>query len=97
MSSRRIAILAIVSFIVAVPLGGFAFGFVNCSGCGWSIPGRILIGCIMAILTTLFGGFPRQNEAGTGEPFNAWPYILSVAVLVFGIGIYREYRSLRRS
>ena len=92
MKTRRLVVIALVSAVVAGPLGGFVFGLMNCSDCGWNVFGRVFIGCVMAILTPVCGGFPPRNEGGVGERFNAWPHIITVALITFGILVYLESR-----
>jgi hypothetical protein len=92
MNPKRISIIAIISAVAAGPIGGFFFGFMNCSDCGWNVFSRAFIGCVMAVLTPLYGGFPPQNEGGVGAPFNAWPHIAGAAVLTFGTLVYLEHR-----
>ena len=96
MSPKRLLILLAISIALAGPAGGFIFGFMNCSDCGWNVLGRLFIGCIMAVLAPLSGGFPPQNEGGVGPPFNAWPHIIATGVLTFGLLVYRERRKTRK-
>lgn len=92
MKSKRILMIAVISFIVAGPLGGFFFGFLNASDPNPGIFGRLFIGCVMAVLTPLSFGFPPQNEGGVGPPFNAWPHIAIAGVAVFTTLLLRERR-----
>jgi hypothetical protein len=96
MKAMRILKLAAISIVAAGPVGGFIFGFITCSDCGWNIFGRMFIGCVMAVLTPLYAGFPPQNEGGVGPPFNAWPQIIIAALLVFACLLYRERRHLKQ-
>jgi hypothetical protein len=96
MKPKRLFVIALISIVVAGPFGGFVFGFLNCSDCGWNIFSRTFIGCVMAILTPLSGGFPPQNEGGVGPPFNAWPHIIAAAITIFIILIYRERRKIKK-
>jgi hypothetical protein len=92
MKITRLLVIAAMSIVAAGPLGGFVFGFITCSDCGWNIVSRAFIGCVMAIVTPLSGGFPPQNEGGVGEPFNTWPYIITAGLFVFALLAYRDYR-----
>ena len=92
MNIKRLLGVIAISIVAAGPLGGFIFGFITCSDCGWNILGRVFIGCVMAVLTPLSGGFPPQNEGGVGAPFNAWPHIAAAGVIVFAVLFYRERR-----
>lgn len=96
MKLSRLLVIAAISIVAAGPLGGFIFGFVTCSDCGWNVFARAFIGCVMAILTPLSGGFPPRNEGGVGAPFNAWPHIAAAGVIVFSILSYRERRKRKR-
>lgn len=96
MKTRRILILLVISLAVAGPAGGFIFGVLNCDDCGWNMLGRLFVGCVMAVLTPLSGGFPPQNEGGVGPPFNAWPHIVAAGILTFGFLVYRECRKTQR-
>jgi hypothetical protein len=72
------------SLFLAMPIGGFFFGFVHAQDCAWwNFLGRGFIGLVVMVLTPLFFGFPPQNEGGVGEPFNAWPYIFVCYPVVF--------------
>jgi hypothetical protein len=76
---------AIVCAIIAFPLGGFVFGFLNCEDCGWNILERVFIGMVLAVLTPITGGFP----AFAGSPPNVWPYISSVALVLYFLLVLR--------
>jgi hypothetical protein len=52
-----LAILALLILIVAVPTGGFVFGFFFCQGCGLNIAYRILNGFLFAFFTVITHGF----------------------------------------
>jgi hypothetical protein len=78
-------ILTVASGGAAVPAGGFLFGFVHAEPDSVSISGRIMVGIIFAILTTITGGYPPKNEGLVGDPWNAWPYILGVWGVISGI------------
>ena len=96
MKPRRLAVLALISAALAMPLGGFLFGFVQCDDCGFNILGRGFIGLVFAVLTPLSGGFPPQNEGGVGAPFNAWPHIVATWLLLSGWLLYRETMKTRK-
>jgi hypothetical protein len=96
MSNKRILIAAFISAVSAFPLGGFIFGVMNCSDCGGNFFGRLLVGCVFAVLTPLSGGFPPRDEGGMHAPFNAWPHIVAVGVVVFGSIMYYELIKARR-
>jgi hypothetical protein len=96
MTTKRLLVIVAVSIVAAGPLGGFIFGFITCDDCGWNVFGRAFIGCVMAVITPLSGGFPPQNEGGVGAPFNAWPHIAGAGIVVFAILFYRERRKRKR-
>jgi hypothetical protein len=80
---KRLLIPALISLVLAMPVGGFVFGFVHCTDCGWDVLGRGFIGIVSAFLTSIFLGFPPRNEGGVGAPYNAWPYIIVAFLVVF--------------
>jgi hypothetical protein len=97
---RKLLVLLIVSFAVAIPLGGFAFGFVHCKDCGAGISGilgRVLIGIVFTVLTVLFAGYPPQNEGGVGEPYNVWPYIVTCWTILLVVGMLLMFLRRRQS
>jgi len=59
---------------------------------------RALIGAVFAILTPLSFGFPPKNEAGSGEPWNAWPHIAVSALVIFAllIAVFYKLRTKER-
>jgi hypothetical protein len=81
----RLVIAAMVSFMLAFPIGGFVFGFLHCNCRSGDFLGRTLIGAVFAILTPVSFGFPPKNEAGSGEPWNAWPHIAVSALVIFAL------------
>ena len=96
MKAVRLVAFMMISLVAAGPFGGFVFGFLTCSDCGWNIFGRLFIGCVMAVLTPLSGGFPPRNEGGVGEPFNAWPHIVMVGFVVFAVLVYRDIKKQKQ-
>jgi hypothetical protein len=82
----RLLLPALLSLTLCMPIGGFIFGLVNaedCDGILANVLGRPFIGLVFAFLTVAFWGFPPRNGGGVGEPFNVWPYILPVAIVLF--------------
>jgi len=93
----KLATYAVKSVALALPIGGFVFGFLVAQGGDedsflLSILGRILVGIVFAFLTPITFGFPPRNEAGTGEPLNAWPCIGISALIIFALFLMRDYR-----
>jgi hypothetical protein len=95
-TTKRLLALVGISLVGAGPAGGFIFGFMNASDPNPGILGRMFIGCVMAVLTPLFGGFPPQNEGGVGPPFNAWPHIAVAGLLIFVFLVYRDRRKSQK-
>lgn len=56
----------LISSLLAIPVGGFIFGVIQAEAD--SFGGRLLIGLIFALLTSMFAGFPPRNEGGVGKP-----------------------------
>ena len=96
MESKRLAIIALISAVLAMLLGGFVFGFMHCDDCGFNILGRGFVGLVFAVLTPLSGGFPPQNEGGVGAPFNAWPHIAVTWALLVTFLVYRAKKKAGR-
>jgi hypothetical protein len=78
----------LISGLLALPVGGFIFGAIHADGGG--LVGRLFIGLIFALLTSMFGGFPPRNEGGVGEPYNAWPCIIAAWIVL--VGFWYAYR-----
>ena len=82
-----------IALIAAGPVGGFLFGLLNAGDPDSNPVGRVFYAFIMAVVTPLHGGFPPHNEAGKIHSINAWPYIVSSSVLIFGLCVYRDWRA----
>ncbi|MEI6078876.1 MAG: hypothetical protein WCS94_25095 [Verrucomicrobiota bacterium] len=91
MKIRQILVPAVISVALALPVGGFLFGFCHCDDGGWNLLGRSLVGCVFAMLTTITFGFPPKNEGLAGDPYNAWPYIMVAGLVIFGAGTVLLY------
>jgi hypothetical protein len=92
MQPTRLVVIALISGALAMPLGGFVFGFMQCDDCGANLLGRGFIGLVFAVLTPLSGGYPPRNEGGVGAPFNACPHIVAAWILLSAYLIYRDQR-----
>lgn len=95
----NITIVACGCLAASLLAGGFVFGFVNAGGCDWSllgILGRLFIGVLYAFLTPIFCGFPPQNEAGVGEPFNVWPYAAPIFALLLSVTLGVLHRQMKK-
>ncbi|MCJ8331077.1 MAG: hypothetical protein HRT89_09280 [Lentisphaeria bacterium] len=75
MKLENVFIALVPSFFVAIIIGGFLGGFINCTGCD-GILDRVFLGLIFIILTPLCGGMIPEDEGGGGPVLNMWPYII---------------------
>lgn len=84
-TDRRILFTsAIIGVLLSFPLTGFIYGFSTCKDCGEGIGGilgRILIGFVEAILTTITLGAPWDNEGGTTST-NLRFYVFLTALII---------------
>ena len=85
-----------ISLLAAGPVGGFLFGLIRGGDPDPNPVGRIIYGCMMAVVTPLHAGFPPHYEAGPGRSANAWPYIAAAGALVLIGLVVRDWRSSRR-
>lgn len=85
-----------LSLLAAGPVGGFLFGLIRGGDPDPNPVGRIIYGCMMAVVTPLHAGFPPHYEAGPGRSANAWPYIAAAGGLVLVGLVFRDWRSSRR-
>ncbi|MFH7001333.1 hypothetical protein [Flavobacterium bizetiae] len=80
---------AIIGVLLSFPLTGFIYGFATCKDCGEGISGifgRIFIGFVEAILTTITLGAPWDDEGGTTST-NLRFYVF-LAALIFTLMIF---------
>jgi uncharacterized membrane protein YeaQ/YmgE (transglycosylase-associated protein family) len=84
-SERKLLFIsAIIGILFSFPLTGFIYGFSVCKDCGEGITGffgRIFIGLIEAILTTITLGNPWDNEGGTTST-NLRFYVFLTALII---------------
>ena len=89
----RIVLLAAIAAYFA---GGFVAGAVYCEGCDENIAaqifGRAFVGCIFAVFSAIFFGFPPKNMA-TPETINVWPFIVGCWIAFVPIGILKWGRT----
>jgi hypothetical protein len=86
----------VFSTMLAFPLAGFLFGYINSQG---GVPNKIIGGLIFSVLTPLSGGHPPRNAGGVGEPLDAWPYITPIWITSFvivGVTIFGRQVMLAR-
>ena len=82
---KSIIISLLAGLMLSFPLTGFVYGLFACSDCGngvSGIAGRIFIGFVEAVLTTITLGAPWDNEGGTTST-NLKLYVLITFVIVF--------------
>jgi hypothetical protein len=89
---KRLIVIAVIATVAAAPMGGFVFGFLHCTDCGFNVFGRMFVGLVFAVLTPLSGGFPPQDEAGVSASLNAWPYIGGTWLVIVLLLAAREHR-----
>jgi len=89
---------ALLGLITSFPLTGFIYGFFACENCGngpLGVFGKIFIGLVEGVLTTITFGAPWKNEGG-GSSTNLRLYVL-IAFLVLTILFYMKQKSKSRS
>lgn len=75
-----------VGLLFSFPVTGFVYGFLVCKDCGEGISGilgRIFIGFVELILTTVTLGKPYDNEGGTSSTNLRLYVILAFIVITF--------------
>jgi hypothetical protein len=90
MNVRHVIRLALVSGLLAFPVGGFLLGLMWCPDCGWDLVRRCISGLWLALMTPSSFGFPSRDF--TGNEINAWPWILATWV-----GLYMVLERLGRA
>jgi hypothetical protein len=98
MTKKRLFISILVSAALAMPMGGFVFGITTTKGSPESIPlsGKIWLGSVYAILTTISLGFPPEALEDQAQSYNVWPYITICGLIIFGICTAFAYLKSRR-
>lgn len=86
-----LAQIVLVATVLALPLGGFIFGFTHANDAD-TVLGRIFIGLVFVVLTSFSLGFPPRNAGAMGEPYNAWPQIGIAFAILLVILTLRELR-----
>ena len=75
-----------IGLLFSLPVTGFVYGFLVCKDCGEGISGilgRIFIGFVELILTTVTLGKPYDNEGGTSSTNLRLYVILAFIVITF--------------
>jgi len=86
MTKKRLIISALVSVVLAMPMGGFVYGFITAPVSEYyNLIGRGVGGVEFAILTTVCLGFPPEALEDQAQPINVWPYIIISCLIIFGI------------
>jgi hypothetical protein len=85
-----------ISLIAAGPAGGFILGLLNAGDPDPNPIGRFFYACILAVMTPLHAGFPPDNQARSGQTFNAWPHITIAFLLIFSWLAYRDWKSSKK-
>lgn len=96
MNPKRLWRQVAISLLAAAPAGGFLFGLLNAGDPDPNPIGRLVYACRMTVLTLLHAGFPLNNEAGAGHPFNVWPHIAGAFLLILAGLVYRDRRRAKR-
>jgi len=78
---RHVAGLSLVSGLLALPVGGFLLGLLDCPDCGWDLARRFVSGLWLALMTPPSFGFPPIDS--TGNEINAWLWILPTWVVLY--------------
>lgn len=89
MTKKRLIISALVSVVLAMPMGGFIYGFIHAPVSEYynhflTFIGRGIYGIIYAILTTGCLGFPPEALEDHAQSCNVWPYIIIGCLIIFG-------------
>lgn len=86
MNKKRLFVSALVSAALAMPVGGFVFGFIHAPVSEYyNFIGRGFGGVVYAFLTPLSLGFPPEALEDHAQQCNLWPYIIICGFIVFGI------------
>ncbi len=93
---KNAAISLALAACLCFPITGFVAGLfladVGNSGPFGQVYGRMFLGCIFAVLNSVFLGSPPRNEGGVGEPYHLFFYSLATGVVLFGL-FYQHFRS----
>jgi hypothetical protein len=87
MNKKRLFVSALVSAALAMPVGGFVFGFIHAPVSEYyNLLGRGFGGVEYAFLTTGCLGFPPAALEDHAPSYNVWwPYITICGLIMFGI------------
>jgi hypothetical protein len=85
---KRLFVSALVSAALAMPVGGFVFGFIHAPVSEYyNLLGRGFVGVEYAILTPLSLGFPPRALEDHAQSCDVWPYITICGFIIFSIYI----------
>ena len=79
--------ILIISLVLTLPVLGFVSGLIMCTDCGGNIFGRVFVGLIYTVLTTLSFGQPLLDEGGANFINLRW-YIIPVFVILYFLLAY---------
>lgn len=86
----RIIVAIVVALVACLPVTGFVYGVVACKDCGGSIlsqtVGRLFIGLVGAVLTSITFGKPWTDEGGNAS-VNLRAYV-ALAFLCIAAALY---------
>jgi len=90
MNKKRLFISILVSVALAMPVGGFMFGFFHSDFREIHNPlsavlGRVFYGVLYAFLTPGTLGFPPEALTDHAQSYNTWSYIIISGLIIFGI------------
>ncbi|SCX19231.1 hypothetical protein [Flavobacterium saliperosum] len=87
---------SITGFLLSFPITGFIYGFIICEDCGdgfSGILGRLFIGLVESILTTITFGAPWDNEGGTSSTNLRFFVFLTFTIITLLIYFIRKRKN----
>jgi hypothetical protein len=96
MNTPRLWRLALLSLMIAGPVGGFLVGLLHAGDPDPNPIGRLVHAFLMAVQTPLHAGFPPNHLAGAPHTINAWPHIIISYLLILGWLVHRDRRLAQR-
>jgi hypothetical protein len=74
-------IALIAAALLALPAGGFGYGFVMCADCGYDVLSRAFVGLIHMIVTTFGLGYAPKEWMDGDDWTNLWTVAIGPAFL----------------